>query len=189
MRKISGPEIKIPQASRWAVFISGRGSNLQTLLDHSLTVGLVVTSKKKAPAVFKARRFGVPVYEMTSDWDALQLELKKRKINRVLLLGFMKIVPEKFVRSWKGRIYNLHPSMLPEFKGLKAFERSIEEKFDLGATFHEVIEELDAGKILLQKSFFPRAGWSGSPPSPDRLQWGLSFCEHQLTREGFQRCR
>lgn len=189
MNRPTGPGIKIPQASRWAVFISGRGSNLQALLDQQLDVALVVTNKPLAPGVFKARRFGIPVYVLGADWSQLQQELCRCQISQILLLGFMKIVPESFIQLWKGSIFNLHPSLLPEFKGLKAFERSIKEKFDLGCSYHEVTAELDSGKVILQKSFFDRKLWDQPAPAIHRLQWGLSLSEHQLTREGYLRCR
>src|SRR5688500_7867576 len=100
---------------RIAIFISGRGSNMQALLDLPANVRcvLVVSSKANAPGLLRARRQGIPtlVLDKKIDYEALHLELLKRKIERIFLAGFMKVVPASFIEKWQGKIVNLHPSL------------------------------------------------------------------------------
>ena len=147
---------------RIAIFVSGSGSTLQALLDMQeyLCIGLVVTNKKKCLAVTKARRFGIPVlyFERTMTYSQLNLILKTYKINSLFLAGFMKIVPADFLSEWVGHIFNIHPSLLPKYKGLNAFERALEQKDSTGASIHHVVEGVDEGEVILQKKsllFFP----------------------------------
>ncbi|MBX3040278.1 MAG: hypothetical protein KF789_06150, partial [Bdellovibrionaceae bacterium] len=122
------------------MFISGRGSNLQALLDQSPVqeIRWVFSSKDSAPGLLRAKRAGVPVTVLAKkiDWDALDLELRKRGITDLFLAGFMKMVPASFVAKWEGRILNVHPSLLPMYPGLEAFEKSYQEKQDMGVTVH-----------------------------------------------------
>lgn len=172
----------------WAVFISGRGSNLQALLDLGAGVDIrrVYSSRARAPGVRRARRAGVGVTILSNpiDWGELHRDLLHRRIDRVFLAGFMKIVPADFVRRWEGRIFNVHPSLLPSYPGLRAFERSWDEGADVGATVHEVIPELDAGPVVLQR----RALESESIESRRRReladgQRALSLVEQTIVRE------
>lgn len=139
---------------RWAIFISGRGSNLSSLLNlQSEKIKLVVSSSPKALGVLRARRAGVPVLILPRpiQWAELDHELKTRGINRIFLLGFMRVVPEQFVETWQGKIINLHPSLLPNYPGLESIERSFNERADMGVTVHEVVAEVDAGRKILQR--------------------------------------
>lgn len=142
---------------RWAVFISGRGSNLQALLDQSALqeIRWVLSSKESAPGLLRAKRAGVPsaVLPKKIDWDGLDLELRKRGITDLFLAGFMKLAPASFVEKWEGRILNVHPSLLPSYPGLQAFEKSYEERQEMGVTVHIVTSEMDAGPRLVQKCF------------------------------------
>lgn len=151
---------------RVAVFISGGGSCLQTLLDlpEFQNISLVVTNQKNILGELKARRCGVEVVYMTTQskslhhtqknasmsFDQLHQILKKKRIQKVFLAGFMKIIPESFLELWKNQIFNIHPSLLPQFKGLNAFEKAFDAHSDIGATIHHVIPEMDAGEIVLQ---------------------------------------
>lgn len=143
----------------WVVFISGNGSNLQALLDSDpkINISLVVSSKAEAFGVERAKKAGVPVLIFTKEnsWDGLSIELKKLQIDRIFLAGFMKVIPASFINDWENKILNLHPSLLPSYKGLKAIERSFEDGAAIGITIHWVTAELDAGPILLQKEVFP----------------------------------
>jgi phosphoribosylglycinamide formyltransferase-1 len=172
---------------RIAIFISGRGSNMQALLDSVSKVRccLVVSSKASAPGLARAKRAGIPtlVLDKKIDYEALHNELLKRKIDRILLAGFMKIVPASFIQRWQGKILNIHPSLLPEFTGLSGFERSHEAKAAMGATLHEVTEGLDEGPVLRQICFFPRHGWEKTSPGLQESQLYLSFSEQRIVRE------
>lgn len=142
--------------STWAVFLSGRGSTAQALFDHidELDIRLVVCSKDNIWGERRARRLGIPteVLSRPIDWKLLHQKLIRARISRIFLLGFMKIVPESFLQNWEGRIFNLHPSLLPAFPGLHAIERSYEAGKAMGVSVHEVIPEMDAGRLLLQKT-------------------------------------
>lgn len=138
-----------------AVFISGQGSNLEVILNQKQAFQsvLVVSSRKEAYGLTRAKNHQVPsiVLEPKIDWSQLNSQLKAHQIDLIFLAGFMKIVPPDFVSSWQDRIFNLHPSWLPEFKGLKAIERAYEQKVGVGVTIHAVSSELDSGPILLQE--------------------------------------
>lgn len=140
---------------RTAVFISGGGSCLQTLLDLSefQNISLVITNKKSALGTLRARRFGVEVLVMNSQMNFEQIHqiLKTKRIQKIFLAGFMKIIPESFLSLWTDRIFNIHPSLLPQFKGLHGFETAYESNADIGVTIHHVTSEMDAGEIVLQQ--------------------------------------
>jgi len=140
---------------KWAILISGRGSNLQAILDSAsaVDVRLVVSSKASAPGLLRAKRMGVPTLVLPKkiDWIELDRELRSRGIDRVFLAGFMKIVPAEFVAKWEDRIVNVHPSLLPAYPGLNAIESSHAEGADMGVTVHVVTPEMDAGPRLLQR--------------------------------------
>ena len=147
--------IQIPRSKRWAIMISGRGSNLQALLDlgSEIDVVRVYSSQAEAPGVKKALRLGyqVSLLEKKINWQQLHQELTELRVDAIVLAGFMKIVPGDFVQKWQGKIINIHPSLLPDYPGLHAFERSWSEGADLGVTVHLVTAELDAGPILAQE--------------------------------------
>jgi phosphoribosylglycinamide formyltransferase-1 len=143
----------------WAIFISGRGSNAQAVFEviDEVPVRLVVSSKEPVWGLARARRTGVPtlVLKKKIDWEDLQGQLEAARVDRVLLLGFMKIVPASFLEKWQGRIFNVHPSLLPAFPGLQAIQRSYEANGPMGVSVHEVIPEMDAGKVIFQKVSVP----------------------------------
>ena len=157
MKKLFGKKIKV------AVFISGRGSNLKKLIYFSknkkskFKVDLVVTNKRHAPGLVYAKKnkINFKIYEfkkkIPDEMKILNL-LKKKKIKIVCLAGFMKILSQKFIQKFKGKIINIHPSLLPKYKGLNTHQRAInnKEKF-AGCTVHYVNSRLDSGKIILQK--------------------------------------
>ncbi len=168
------------KSSRWALFLSGRGSTAQAVLENqcNLDIRLVVSSKKKTMGQVRTRRFGVPIiyFGPGMSWESLQQELQRRGIQRIFLLGFMKILPEGFLRSWGGKIVNVHPSLLPAYPGLEAMEKSYQEARGdgMGVTVHIVTSEMDAGPILQQRKL----------RVPQGLKTGLSFEEAQ-TRMAF----
>ena len=138
-----------------AVFISGGGSTLQALLEmhHQLDVAIVVTSKRSATGIFKAKRFGKKIVflDKMMGLDSLNEILKEHRIELLILAGFMKLLPSKFVEIWKDRILNIHPSLLPKYPGLSAAENSYRDNADMGVTIHKVITEMDAGPVLRQQ--------------------------------------
>ena len=146
-----------------AVFISGRGSNLKSLINFSkkklspIKIVLVVSSNKEAQGLNYAKinniKNIVVIYKNKLKAEKKLLDaLVKYKIRLICLAGFMKILSKKFILKFKGKILNIHPSLLPNYKGLNTHRRVIEnkEKFT-GCTVHLVNSRLDSGKIILQK--------------------------------------
>ena len=146
-----------------AVFISGRGSNLKSLINFAkkklspIKIVLVVSSNKEAQGLNYAKINNIKNIIVTYK-NKLKAEKKllgallKYKIRLICLAGFMKILSKKFILKFKGKILNIHPSLLPNYKGLNIHRRVIEnkEKFT-GCTVHLVNSRLDSGKIILQK--------------------------------------
>ena len=146
-----------------AVFISGRGSNLINLIKFSLKkkskfiIKLVISSNSKAKGINFANKYKINKkivnYNGSTKNDNLILkELKKNKIDTICLAGFMKILSKNLIKKFDGKIFNIHPSLLPKYKGLNTHFRAIKnnEKFS-GCTVHLVNSKLDSGKIILQK--------------------------------------
>jgi len=146
-----------------AVFISGRGSNFKSILKFSkkktskINLKLVISNKSNAPGLFFAKKnkvnFKIINYKNIKKAESQILKhLKKNKIKLIFLAGFMKILSKNFIKQFKNKIINIHPSLLPKYKGLNTHKRAIKnrEKFS-GCTVHFVNEKLDSGKIILQK--------------------------------------
>ena len=169
-------------AERTAVLISGRGSNLQALLDkEGCNIRLVCANKKKAPGILKAKRYGIPCKIFSPfNFDDLEAYLKAKKIQRIILLGFMKILPASFVNQWQGRILNLHPSLLPAYPGLDSIDKSFQDRQSMGITIHTVIPEMDEGPILFQSKVYDQ---NDLPNSNLFAHWGISFREHLAVRK------
>ena len=148
---------------RTAVFISGTGSNLNSLIKFSKTnkspisIEFVVSSNSKAKGLNYAKINDIKKKVLNfknknlSEKNLLSI-LKVNNIEMICLAGFMKILSRNFIRNFKGKIINIHPSLLPKFKGLDTFKRVLKsnEKFT-GCTVHFVDEKLDNGKIILKK--------------------------------------
>ena len=147
------------------VLISGRGSNLQAILDAiaagrlDARVGVVVSNKRDAQGLERAEKAGVPTVVLShEDYDsreafdeAVLAALKERDVDAVCLAGFMRILSPVLVRAYPNRILNIHPSLLPAFIGLHAQRQALEHGAKVsGCTVHLVDEELDHGPILLQ---------------------------------------
>ena len=146
-----------------AVFISGKGSNLKNLIKFSKTkkspisIDLIISDNFKAKGLAFGKKFKIKkkVFNFHNKFISerrILLELKSNKINLICLAGFMKIISKNFIKNFKGKILNIHPSLLPKYKGLNTHERAINnnEKFS-GCTVHYVSAKLDSGKIILQK--------------------------------------
>ena len=151
-----------PKKIRTAVFISGKGSNLENLIKFSkikkspISINLILSNNKKAKGLRFAKIFKIKKKIFNFKINSLAekkilLVLKKDKIDLICLAGFMKILSKNFIKNFKGKILNIHPSLLPQFKGLKTHERVIESKKKYsGCTVHFVNTRLDSGKIILQ---------------------------------------
>ena len=146
-----------------AVFISGAGSNFKNLIKHSLkknskfNISLVISNKSKAKGLDFANRYKIDkkiikYLNIKNAEKNILNELKKRKIDLICIAGFMKILTNNFIKKFKGKIINIHPSLLPKYKGLNTHQRALNnnEKFS-GCTVHYVNSKLDSGKIILQK--------------------------------------
>tara|TARA_B100000963_G_scaffold341504_1_gene341261 strand:+ start:761 stop:1345 length:585 start_codon:yes stop_codon:yes gene_type:complete len=148
---------------RTAVFISGSGSNLKNLIKFSLLkncpikIIYVVSSNKNAKGLDHAKKYKIKnqVFEFkrkTEDEDKILKNLKRNKIDLICLAGFMKILSGKFIKKSKTTILNIHPSLLPKYKGLNTHKRVIKNKERYsGCTVHYVNSKLDSGQIILQK--------------------------------------
>ena len=146
-----------------AVFISGTGSNLENLIKFSLQkespilIKLIVSNNKNAKGLIFSKKYKIEkkifkFLNKRSDEKIIIRYLKRKNINLICLAGFMKILSKNFIQNFKGIILNIHPSLLPKYKGLNTHFRAIQnrEKFS-GCTVHIVTSKLDSGKIVLQK--------------------------------------
>ena len=146
-----------------AVFISGNGSNLKNLIKFSLgkkspiNIKLVLSNNKKAKGLNFSKKYKIEskifLFSNRSKSENQILKyLKSKKIKLICLAGFMKILSKKFIKRFQGKILNIHPSLLPKYKGLNTHERVIlnNEKYS-GCTVHIVNSKLDSGKIILQQ--------------------------------------
>jgi phosphoribosylglycinamide formyltransferase 1 len=159
---------------RVAILISGRGSNMTALIeaakakDYPAEIALVVSNRPDAPGLSHARSAGVAtaVVDHTRFGDerkafehTLDAELQKNRIDLVCLAGFMRLLTQWFVTRWSGRMLNIHPSLLPQFKGLHTHRRALEAGVKRhGATVHFVVPEMDSGPIVAQDSVAVREG-------------------------------
>ena len=170
-----------------AIFISGKGSNLNNLIKFSklkkspIKICLVISNNKFAKGLGYAKKNLIKkkVYDFTNKKKAeflISEDLRVNKIELICLAGFMKILSSNFIKKFKGKILNIHPSLLPKYKGLNTHERAIrnKEKYS-GCTVHLVNEKLDSGKIILQKKIkiFKR-------DTPYKLEKRIQKQEYQL---------
>ncbi len=146
-----------------AVFISGNGSNFKNLIFDSkkkrskYEIKLVISNNTTARGLLYAKKFKIKkkIISYLNKKDAektILTELKKNKIQLICLAGFMKILSKNFIKKFSGKIINIHPSLLPKYKGLNTHQRAINDKQKYsGCTVHYVNSRLDSGKIILQK--------------------------------------
>jgi phosphoribosylglycinamide formyltransferase-1 len=145
-----------------AVFISGTGSNLKSLIKFSklknspIIIKMIVSNNSKAKGLQYANIYKIKKkifnFENTLSEKKVINELKKRDIHLICLAGFMKILSKSFIKNFKGKILNIHPSLLPKYKGLNTHERAIKNKDKYsGCTVHFVNSRLDSGEIINQK--------------------------------------
>ena len=145
-----------------AVFISGTGSNLKSLIKFSklkkspIIIKLIISNNHKAKGLQYANNYKIKkkVFDFKNTLSEKKVinELKKNDIHLICLAGFMKILSKSFINNFKGKILNIHPSLLPKYKGLNTHERAIRNKDKYsGCTVHFVNSRLDSGKIIKQK--------------------------------------
>jgi len=145
-----------------SVFISGRGSNLKNLFKFSkqkqspIKISLVLSSSKMAKGLKFAKSNNIKYLTINYNQENIEKKilsiLKKNNIHMICLAGFMKILSKNFISKFKGKILNIHPSLLPKYKGLNVHERVLKNKEKYtGATVHLVNSKLDSGKIITQK--------------------------------------
>ena len=144
------------------VFISGSGTNLKALINNSrnynfpINISYIVSNTKKAKGLKYGKLYGIP-YDIIDLNNKLKFEifinkLKNKNISLICLAGYMKILNKNFISRFKKKILNVHPSLLPKYKGLDTFDRVLKSKDKItGCTVHYVNEKLDSGKIILQK--------------------------------------
>ena len=170
---------------RVAILISGRGSNMRALVEQAsgYEVALVASNKADAAGLAWARARALPTWAMES--KGLGREEFDRKLSEALiehgagtiaLAGFMRILSPLFVREWAGCIVNIHPSLLPKYRGLDTHARAIESGDRVsGCSVHVVTEELDAGQVLGQTEVPIEAG-----DTPQTLEQRVLAAEHRL---------
>ncbi|CAA7627187.1 phosphoribosylglycinamide formyltransferase [Magnetospirillum sp. UT-4] len=178
------------------ILVSGRGSNLQALLDacadpaFPAEIVLVISNVAGAYALERAEKAGVATltiphksYPDRAAFDAaLDAALRAAAVEIVCLAGFMRLLTPEFTRAWAGRMLNIHPSLLPSFKGLHTHQRAIEAGVKLhGCTVHLVTPDLDDGPILVQKAVPVLLG-----DTPDTLAARVLEQEHQAYPEALR---
>ena len=170
-----------------AVFISGTGSNLRSLIKFSklkrspISIDLIISDNSKSKGLNYSRLFKIKkkifvLKKKTLFEKKILNELKKNEINFICLAGFMKILSKNFIKNFQGKILNIHPSLLPKYKGLNTHERAIKngEKFS-GCTVHYVNSKVDSGRIILQKKVKISKG-----ETPKTLSNKILVQEHKL---------
>lgn len=150
---------------RTAIFISGRGSNMEALLRAAQNAGYpaeivtVVSNRPEAKGLETALSYGVEAvcldHKGFANREAFEVELNRhcrdRKVELIACAGFMRILTDDFIHRWRGRMINIHPSLLPSYRGLKTHERALSDGVKIhGCTVHFVTNDLDAGPIIAQ---------------------------------------
>ena len=175
------------------VFISGNGSNLKSIIKSSrdynfpIKIELVISNNIKAKGLVFARKYNIPfkfiAYDNQVKFERNSLyEIKKRKIKFLCLAGFMKMLSKNFIKNFRYYIVNIHPSLLPKFKGLNVHKRVLKNKEKYtGCTVHYVTPKLDSGSIILQKKILVRKNETESSLSQRVLKH-----EHRLYPEAIR---
>jgi phosphoribosylglycinamide formyltransferase-1 len=173
-----------------AILISGRGSNMQALIeacaqsDYPAEIVLVIANVPDAGGIEIAKARGVPVaviphrnYDTRDAFDnAVDARLREAQADLICLCGFMRILTESFVRKWQGRLINIHPSLLPSFKGTEVHEQAIDAGVRIsGCTVHYVTPELDSGPAIAQAAVPVH-----TDDNPERLAARVLLAEHKL---------
>ena len=149
------------------VLISGKGTNLQALIDashrSSYKISAVISNKAKAIGLNKAKISGIDTYVIEQESFNSKLEFEESLATQIseinpkliVLAGFMKVLSPQFVKFFRGKVINIHPSLLPEYPGLNTHQRVLEDKKKIhGVSVHLVTEDLDGGPVIAQDSVY-----------------------------------
>ena len=169
-----------------AVFISGTGSNLKSLIKFSklkkspIIIKMIISNNYRAKGLQYANIYNIKkkVFDFKNTLSEKKVinELKKNDVHLICLAGFMKILSKTFIKNFKGKILNIHPSLLPKYKGLNTHERAIRNKDKYsGCTVHFVNSRLDSGEIINQKKVRIR-----KLDTPKTLAKRILIQEHKL---------
>lgn len=172
-----------------AVFISGNGSNLQAIIDTlgADSIGIVISNNPDVFGLLRAKVCQIKncvvdhrLYDSRETFgQALHEALKDVNPDYIILAGFMRILDETFVKQYENRILNIHPSLLPKFKGLNTYQRALDDgEYEHGVSVHVVIPELDGGTVLMQGSYYLEDGETAK----DHRTKGLAL-EHKMYPE------
>jgi phosphoribosylglycinamide formyltransferase-1 len=191
---VSAPQA--PPSRRLGVLISGRGSNLQAIIDAvaggtlDATIAVVISNREDAAGLERARRAGIPAVVLPhTGWPsreaydrALVAELRRHDVSLVCLAGFMRLLTPVFVDAFRDAVLNVHPSLLPSFPGVDAPWQAVAHGVRVsGVTVHLVTAELDAGPIVLQAAIAVRPDDTGETLAARQLA-----LEHRLYPEAIQ---
>jgi phosphoribosylglycinamide formyltransferase 1 len=175
------------------VLISGRGSNLGALItaqkNAPYRIALVISNVEEAGGLARAADAGIAIQmiphkgKTRETFDSeLDAALRAAGVEIVCLAGFMRILSDGFVRAWEGKLINIHPSLLPAYKGMRVHERVLEAgEAQSGASVHFVVPELDAGPVIAQASVPVHPG-----DSPETLAARVRNVEHKLYPEALR---
>jgi len=147
------------------VFISGQGSNLKNLINYSrdsnfpIKISLVICNNENALGIIYAKKYKIPYIFINTKIryyeNKILHNLKKYKIKFICLAGYMKIISGNLIKNYQKKIINIHPSLLPKFKGLNTYSRMLKNnEKEAGCTVHYVDEKLDSGSSIIKKKFF-----------------------------------
>ena len=151
------------------IFISGSGTNLKMLIKSSreynfpININYIISNTKKAKGLKFAKLYKIPFHVLNLNkiinLEYTLNELHKKNISLICLAGYMKILNRKFIEKFNKKIINIHPSLLPKYKGLNTFKRVLDSNGKLtGCTVHYVSKKLDSGKTILKKKIFIESG-------------------------------
>lgn len=179
------------ERKRVAILISGRGSNMAALIaaaddpDYPAEIALVVSNRPDAAGLERANAAGIATLvidhkpfgkDRAAFEHALDAELAARQIDLICLAGFMRLFTVRFVSRWQGRMINIHPALLPAFKGLDTHQRALAAGVKLhGASVHFVISEMDSGPIIVQAAVPVR-----DDDTPETLAARVLAAEHRI---------
>ena len=167
-----------------AVFISGTGSNLRNIIKFSkikkspISIDLIISNTRLAKGLRYADQFKIEnkIFNSKNTEKKILFLLQRKQIKFICLAGFMKILSEDFIKIFDGKIINIHPSLLPKYKGLNTHIRAIKNKDEFaGCTVHYVTAKLDSGKIIMQKKVKIT-----TKDNPDSLAKKILKQEHRL---------
>ncbi|MDC0937721.1 phosphoribosylglycinamide formyltransferase [Pelagibacteraceae bacterium] len=175
------------------IFISGQGSNLKNLINKSreynfpVNIKLIISNNQNAYGIYYAKKNLIPYLivdtNLRNSENKILQTLKKYKISLVCLAGYMKIISDKFLKNYGKKIINIHPSLLPKFKGLNTFSRILKNKeIKTGCTVHYVTKKLDSGSIIVKKSFY-----INSKDNEESLKQKTQKLEYQIFPEAIIR--